>query len=86
MVSTFFRGWAAAEFDLYQAAAPGAGPRRLVRVGRSSPAGLLRGASLPVQLPTRGLSARGRTMAADRRPGGWAKAAGPVRALLARRI
>ena len=37
-------------------------------------------------LPTRGLSARILTMAADRRPGAWARAAGPVRALLARRI
>ena len=39
MASAFARGWLAAEFDLCPAAAPGAGPRRPVRVGRSSSGG-----------------------------------------------
>ena len=40
----------------------------------------------PVQLQTRGLSARGRTVAADRLPGCWAQSAGPVWALFTRSV
>ena len=75
--AAFARGWAAAEFDIFPAAAPGAwgwaqmaGPGEALLTRRLVSRGAL---ARPVQLPTRGFSARrarGRTMAADCRPGG----------------
>ena len=53
---------------------------------RRSPAGKFPGGRQPVILPTRDLSALGRTMAAGRCPWFWAQAADPVGVLLARRI
>ena len=63
----FARGWAAAECGLFPAASPVLEPRRLVRMGRSSPSTST--LARPIQLPNRDWSVRGRTETADHCPG-----------------
>ena len=64
---SFQRSRASAELRLSSAAAPW----RSVRVGIPPPPASSRGLARPVQLPALCLSARGRTITADRHPGCW---------------